>query len=1155
MSAVFNSSNSFIAELTRINKNAIEILNTLALTASTSSESVDVKLTLDSGQQSTLTIPSLGYINNELRRLNDNINQLSGVGQTDVLVRQQDGSYQKVIAVNLNPAPRRITSLNVPSSFVPQDNYFFNNLVSPQMVVRFDLTGKIDSSVKKVLVRRLVLDVDSVDKQTLFNNTFRNNNNISFDDAVIFLTESIINFNIDDETIDLPFSSARYYGNFSVIQVLDQVEGQTNTRRYTLASLNYTDSLSRVKSNQTLRIGDVLVKGASTFSVTAIDRSTNVVSLRRLQGQDVISIGADELSIQSELYNPQIVSVPVTVDEYQLVFIKPVFENITSSEWSPGVGFYSSDLFYQTPSGNLGLNQFYNTRVLDLSEDLLAQARERRVSIITGTKPAPPQILPQNFVVQRLNDQLEGIKSEQEINKIYNQIQINDRTIASLTSEIDRINGLLSSGPGLAAVQTQSYESSKRNLQTQVDSLNQQNSGLLTNAQNLIAQNPNLSTTKAKYSVFGFWQIPAPILSANGRKEEVVAFRVKYRYLPVNDSVASARQIPFTTDNGTGTSAYFSRYEEFVTKPRTKQVLPDGTVVWTPSDIQDPNEVNTQQLNLSITQGERLEIQVASISEAGWPGNPLESDFSSSIIVDFPDSLVSPDLENLVNSIQTRLAQQGVQDALTNIGVTEHLQQVRQVGSTYIAHTGDSIAYELTGSTLVTINQKIKELESKITALQTKIESAKGTLRVRIKDPFGNITTVSNGATIKTNSGFYTEDIKAVPSADRLGAIITKRYDIIIDNTSATPLQLISQFPGLLSDILPPVSPGPNTTFKGVIVSPDYVQKQYSLVPIGVASAPARNSNDFYTPENIAVQPPSFQSRQQASQFVYARNVSINGSNTYFRSDAPAFTTPDLNGQPTSRTLASIWNGSFDSSTVRVGGVEYLKPTGGGKLTNFCVSTDHPALRFVKVGTGPNQPNTTNLPTLNEYFNAQNLNTRGSTPPSGIASTANFRYPQMYHARSIAATSSINAPAQQEKYYEFTAGSAWPYPLKQAFYQNDRYFIGSNTVGSYMFMEAPTIGTIKVSGTGLDSFTELDFGTENQITIPIVFQYRMVDYIGNIGGVPNSPVSNITYTRGLGIDISIKGEPLFSFDFIATASYTAESTTQYTTATLTSTQV
>jgi hypothetical protein len=1146
MSAVFNSSNSFIAELTRINKNAIEILNTLALTASTASESVDVRLTLENNQVSTLTIPSLGYINNELIRLNNNINQLAGIGQTDVLVRQQDGSYQKVIAVNLNPAPRRISSLTVPVDFVPRDNYFFNNLVSPQMVVRFDLTGKIDSSVKKVMVRRLILDIDSVDKQTIFNNTFKNKADISFDDAVIFLTDSIINFNIDDETIELPLSTPRYYGSFTVTQVLDQVNGQSGTRRYTFASLSYTDSISRVKSNQTLKPGDILIKGASSFAVQEIDQTTNTVTLKRLQGEDTIAIGIDELTIQSELYNPQVLSVPVTVDEYQLIFVKPVFDNIMSSEWSPGVAFYSSDLFYQTPAGNVGITQFYNTRVVDLSEELLAQAREKRVSLLSGTKPLPPQILPQNFVVQRLNDQLEGIKSEQEINQIYNQIQINDRTISSLTTEINKINSILSSTANLSTSQVQSYESSRKGLQTQIDSLNEQNSGLLTKAQNFLNQNPNLSTSKAKYSVFGFWQIPAANISSNGRKEEVVAFRVRYRYLPVNDSVASAREIPFTTEGGNSTSAYFSRYEEFVTKPRTKTVLPDGSIIWTQSDIQNPNEVNTQQLNLSITQGERLEIQVASISEAGWPANPLESDFSSSIIVDFPDSLVTPDLENLVNSIQTRLAQQGVQDTITNLGVTQHLEQVQQVGSSYLAHSGDSIYYSLSGSTLITINQKIKELEDRINALQTKIESAKGTLRIRIKDPFGNFTTVSNGAVIKVNSGFYTEDIKAVPATERSGAIITKRYDVIIDNTSATPLQLISQFPGLLSDLLPS---SPGTLFKGIQVPSDYAQKQYNIVPIGLATAPARGKANFYTEENVAMQPVPFQSRQQASQFMYVRNVSINGSNRYF-TDAQANRLIPINSGTSN---AKVWNGAFDpNNTVTINGTAYLKPLGGGGLSSFCVSIDHPAIKFVKIGTDPNTPSLSNLPSLSNYFNSRDLNNNNT---NNLASNAPFRYPQFYHPSTLTAAPSNNSPAQQARYAPFSSSGDWPYPMKQAFYQNDRYLIGTQTVGSYMFIESPSMETVKVKGTGLESFAELDFGSENQIIVPIVFQYRMSDYLDNIGGAPNSLIRNLTYTRGIGIDISIKGEPLFSFDFIATAGYTAETVTQYTTTTVTSSAV
>lgn len=1149
MSTAFNSSNSFIAELTRINKNAIEILNALALTASTATESVDVQLTLYTDQVTTLTVPSLGYIRSELQRLDSNINQLSGVGETDVLVRQQDGSYQKVIAVNLNPAPRRITSVSVPSNFSPRDNYFFNNLISPQMVVKFDLTNQIDSSVNKVSVRRVILDIDSVDKQTIFNNVFKNKNDISFDDAIIYLTDTIINFAIDDEIIDLPLSTPRYYGSFDVIQVLDPVANETNTRRYTLGSLNYTDSISLVKSNQTLKPGDVVVKGASTFSVTEVDGNTNVITLKRLSGSDIISIGADELDIQSVLYNSQTISVPVTVDEYQLIFLKPIFDNIASAEWSPGVAFYSSDLTYRTTSGNIGINQFYDTSVVDLSEDLLAQAREKRISILNAVKPSTPQILPQNFTVQRLNDQLEGIKAETEINAIYNQLQINDRTIASLTGEINKINSILTSNASLSSSQVQSYESSKKSLQSQVDSLNEQNSGLLTRAQNFLNQNPNLSTNKAKFSVFGFWQIPPASINSSGRKEEIVAFRVRYRYLPVNDSVSSARELNFTTESGVDTSAYFSRWEEFVTKPRTKQVLPDGRVVWSQSDIQNPEEVNTQQLNLGITQGERLEIEVLSLSEAGWPGNPLESEPSSSIIVDFPDSLVSPDLENLVNSIQTRLAQQGVSDTITNLGITQHLEQVRQIGATYIAHSGDAISYSISGSSLVTINQKIKELEDKINALQTKIESAKGTLRIRLQDPFGNVRTISNGSIIKVNAGFYENDIKAVPSNERSGAIITKKYNLIIDNTSATPLQLISQFPGLLTDMLP-TGPGPGRFKNTIDVSQDYATKQYNIPPIGIASAPGRNINNFYTTENIAIQPSPFQSIQEASQFLYVRNISINGDTRYFNDQTtdPTILSP-ITSMKSNVTSPSIWNGTFSSSSVLINGISYLKPNGGGYLGTFEVSVDHPAIKFVKIDTlnGP-APTGTKVPTISNYFNAMDLNNPNTTT---IAKQAPFRYPQFYHTPLFENISSDQTPNSQSGYYKFGKDTAFPYPKKIAFYQNDRYLVGRDTVGAYLFVETPSIQTIKISGTGLDSFRELDFGEESQIIVPIVFQYRMWDYLQNVGGYGSNIVDDFSFTKGLGVDISIKGEPLFSFDFIATASYKAASTSQYTTTTLT----
>ena len=1143
--AATNSSSSYLLDIVRLHKNAIEILNALALASSTPNETIDVSVTLDNGNTSTLSIPSLGYLRSELRRIDTNVSNMSGIGESDVLVRQSDGSFKRIIAVNLSPSPRRITSLTTPTTFVPQDNYFFKNLMSPLMTVRFDLSGKIDSNVKHVQVRRLLVDVDTADKKTIFENAFKGKNDISFDDCVLFLTDSLINFNIDDETMELPPATPRYYGTFSVVKILDRVSGQNNIRRYVLDSLNYTDSISRVKSNQALKPGDVLIKGSSLFSVTEIDETKNIVTLKRTQGADSIEIGVDVLSIQSELYNPQILNVPIAMNEYEILFMKPIQDNITSSEWSPGVGFYTNDLFYQSSKGNVGISDFYDTYVIDLSEDLVSHAREKRVSILTGTKPSPPELRQDNFVVKRLNDQIDGTQAENELNQIYSQIHNNDKKISSLNIELNKLNQNLTATDTVSATSTASiaYQSSKESIQKQINSLNEMNSGLLTKAENILAQNPNISTTPSKYSIFGFWEIPAARVSIQGKKQEVIAFRVRYRYLPMNESTASAREVPFTSQDGSTASAYFSRWQEFVTKPRNRVVLPDGSVVWRQSDIQNPDEVNTQQLEVAITQGERVEIQVSSISEAGWPANPIESDFSTSIVVDFPESLVKPDVANLVTSIQTKLAQKGLQDSLTNIGITEHIQNSTQVGSVYVAHNADEISYSIDANSVVTLAQKIKDLEAQLSALRTKVETGKGMLKVSIIDPYGNSISVANGATISANAGFYVEDLKLVSESERPGAIVTKQYNLVIENSSATPLMLLSQFPGLLRDGLPSSA---GNIFNGVQVPQDYSNKAYNRVPIGLAAAPMRTRDSYYLPEYVANQPIPYQSSQQASQFIYSRAVSLNGLyNFYDQFAPPTQLIPNSDLGYNAPTHANVWSNDFDSNTTNtVGDIEYLSPLGGGSLTSFCVSVDHPAIKFVKVGTDQYSPSTTNKPTLANYFNSPMLNSKVDS----MASNAPFRYPQFHHNSAFVVSPSDDPtrPKPQAGYSQFSENSQWPYPMKLGFSYDDPYLIGSDTVGSYLYIQSPSIETIKVNGSGLNSFKELPMGEEYKVVIPIIFQYRFTDKLNNLGGLVNRNFSNLTSVRGLGIDISCKGDPLFSFDFIISSSYVSDGSTRYT---------
>jgi hypothetical protein len=90
---------------------------------------------------------------------------------------------------------------------------------------------------------------------------------------------------------------------------------------------------------------------------------------------------------------------------------------------------------------------------------------------------------------------------------------------------------------------------------------------------------------------------------------------------------------------------------------------------------------------------------------------------------------------------------------------------------------------------------------------------------------------------------------------------------------------------------------------------------------------------------------------------------------------------------------------------------------------------------------------------------------------------------------------------------------------------------------------------ILVEGTDYRSVRSVEFGDTNKIEIPVIFQFRMTDYygagntgLGRVGGIDN--VINLTYTKKLGIDITVKEESTFSFDIQVTAKYKVDTPSQ-----------
>ena len=181
-------------------------------------------------------------------------------------------------------------------------------------------------------------------------------------------------------------------------------------------------------------------------------------------------------------------------------------------------------------------------------------------------------------------------------------------------------------------------------------------------------------------------------------------------------------------------TAVFSNWNEKKTKvrPRAKSIAPDGTVAtkfsWQPSRVEDGQEINFNQLDIAISQGETVEIRVKSISEAGYPQNPIMSDWSESMTVAFPEAEIDTnDIAATVEANLAELARVRMIEELTAQGVYTHVGDSFSANESYYAHVATNIA-----SGFLTDEQKPISVYDKIAELEAALAGLKGTVEAEV---------------------------------------------------------------------------------------------------------------------------------------------------------------------------------------------------------------------------------------------------------------------------------------------------------------------------------------------------------------------------------------------------------------------------------------
>lgn len=1212
MSGTQNTISSLVAQFLRLQKNSLEIMNGLNQVAVSTNNTVSIEVLDEQGLPKTANIPSYGFLRGEIDRLDSNIKSLAGIGDSSSTVRNPDGTYSQVFKVETLKNPPSLSNLAVPSTFSVKDNWFFESFLSPLLYISINVTGQIADGADRIVVKRVIANTQTDEQKSYFDSAIKGRNDLTYDQYLAALSDNGIGYFVDEDIVQLPLRTIRYIGNFGVISYYDDTvttvdqngnSFQETRRNYKLDKITYTDASTEIKDGKSLNVNDqISTPDGSLYKITSVDRDQASIQAKRVSGYQPIQIGANSISISSTDFGPRYVQVNVGYNERQGVFFKTIDDNfnIVSANWSTGVVFWSNELKTKNSKGEVvNLETYYLNEVSDLGKVFLGTAKENKIPAIQGLRPDAPLVTIDSFKVVQINKQVTDSTSvkvvEDKLNlktTLKSEIDSLDQSIAGTRLELnaslsrfvtrsrgirrffdnrfgfDNDNGInvpnrnydnIITNSNITSPPGTDVSSIRANLNSLIDERTKkaQLYASLVDEVNVLVKDVPQIVEPPKYRVRGFWPFPAPKIDPTTGAQEVIQFNVKYRYLSNGGASQPAEQIEFVDNDGAKKNAAFSNWTEYKTDIRKKNYdETKGIYVWSSEVTSDANVQNVNQLDISITKGERVEIQISSVSEAGWPENPLVSDYSASVIIQFPDNLAVTGVADTLNANIQDAALVQMQRTLDSQGLPSHLSQQFTAGNNTFYHDTNGIAsgFFTSSGTVISLFDKITDLQNQITLLTSQLSRAKGVLEVYILDSNNNKIKVSKGSTVKITSGFYA-DIFSDPLGSDAGRTASFTYNLQLFNQQASSVELASIIPGGLSQRAP-------STVASTFPVGYNDNLRYGDCPISITSLtladPSIASNESFR------QAPPFASANAYSQYVYPRfktvgydqplyqsdpsltnyftssfdnsykydgvgntlitnfNITKNGTTSTYPQNgtcmipydpSPTVTPPPESGSP----VSSIWNGTYSSGT---GGT----PVGGGNITEFCIHKDHPYLINIGARSG-----------YNGYDNMVKPFVAGGKV-----------YPPFRHTQTFWGDTTLDYYWVQQTYRSpvtFAQVLTDPktdsmYPDKLGFTVNDQYLIGKYSCGAYLYLAPQSSSSLQVSGTTSLSTLSLGTGETNAINIPIIFQFRAVDKLGYIGGWRKSGnLSNITYTKKIGVDLQVLNEDSFTFDIQVTGSY------------------
>jgi hypothetical protein len=1162
-----NSISQLLEQFLELNTNSLETFNRINEAITTNKETVVIDLyNSKTGSMETIQIPAFGYLKREIERLNNNINSISGLEGSDANVRLKDGSYRTIHTARLKGPSKDITSLATPTTFTTKLNEFFEDFLNPLLTINLDVTGQIPVETEKVYVERFIFDYEDAATSTAFDEIYKGGSEIDYITFKTAILDNAYKYYVDAEVLDMPMRLIQYSGAFDVTKIdnaeknyiIDGVSQTKTIKLYTVNKLTYTDSAKALKDTETLKVSDSLIINSGNYrtryQIVSIDNSTSQLELLLLEGSEVVKLGANQLGIYKDVDTNLDIEVKVGYNERQVVFVKPIDPNskIPAENFSPGIAFYSNELEITDTTGvSMTLAQYYRDQVSDFGQFIKSLKVDYIPPSSVGIVPDSPTIDATNFKVVQINKHLTDNTNTDKIKQLKSDKIATEQSLKKLDESIKQKKSLVNTKKFSSSAEKDTHINELSSLISQRESESKLFSSIVTEIKSS-AESADLQTVAPKFRVRGFWSIPEPKKIGNEVSQEVVQFKIRYRYVSTSGKTASVDQIKFTdSTNQTEKTAAFSNWTEVLGPVRKRQMNTEGKYVWIIEGEEDADAVNFNSFDLPIVPGEIVEFMVKSISEAGFPANPVESVWSDINKIEFPVAEINTDvLSDTIKSNEMDALKVSIKADLESAGVYKHVEDSFTTGDTTYSHNANSIAsgFLTDQQAPISVYEKLLALQNEVLSLRAVIEKTTGELLVKIIDEDGNVTPVTNNTTVQLFAGYYVNEI---PTTNGKGAIVTKNFKIELSNTKASDLELISRIVG---DITQPAPISTTNTRFGIgtgtpdpVYNSDYYRQEarYDLVPIVYQNITGATDATYFNngPD---------QSIQLKGQFIYSRFRNIaNDDNLYVITEG---TNGDIDPNSGYGYDSYEYGLKFNYTTNPIISGAGISNFDNAVITNW--TSDNGSTDFIWSGSfSGTTPQRTAVSTVtNSNYDAgifmhssHPLLQNGAKTPLEIISYGMVGMPKTAPRRSTDIHGIKQTPLRIINTITNNGTVGPRSTIKNGFAPEDQYLLGGRSCGSFLYMSPLNINSLVVSSSNKNGKKIIPGGSANAITVDLIFQYRMTDYYGvgdtgtgRVGGVLANTLTNLTYSKKIGIDILDFSNMDFQFDIEVYSKYTTQ---------------